>query len=109
MATIAINKKLNLVLPVDTDNGRIWVHSVPISKEIFESNYLLMTKTIAYLYSNGVGPAFGPRVARLALKDVAKDMDDETDISINLLNEIYRITNVLMPSPTGQWQTIPLF
>lgn len=109
MATIAINKKLNLVLPVDTDSGRIWVHSVPISKEIFDSNYLLLTKTLAFLYANGVGPAFGPRIAKMALIDVAKEMDDETDISSNLLNEIYRITNVLMPTPNGPWQTVPLY
>jgi hypothetical protein len=105
MASITLNKKLNLVMPVDTETGKIWVHSVPISMEIFESNYMLLTKTLAYLYLNGIGPAFSPRIARRALKDVAKEMNDEEDISINLMNEIHRITNFLMPRD-GHWITV---
>jgi hypothetical protein len=109
MAPVAINKKLNLVLPVETDAGKIWVHSVPISREVFESNYLLLTKTLAELYINGIGPAFGPRIAKLTLRDVAKEMNEEEDISINLINEVHRLTNFLMPSTNGSgWQTISL-
>jgi hypothetical protein len=105
---IAINKKLNLVLPVDTEAGKIWVHSVPLSREVFESNYLLLTRTLAHMYVNGIGPAFGPRVAKLVLKDVAKEINDEKDISADLINEIQRLTNFLMPSSNGSgWQTIP--
>lgn len=108
MTNITINKKLNLVLPVETESGKIWVHSVPISREVFESNYLLLTKTLASLYANGIGPAFGPRIARLAIKDVAKEMNEDEDISVNLINEIQRLTNFLMPSNNGAgWQTIP--
>jgi hypothetical protein len=107
MAPVTLNKKLNLVLPVDTDKGKIWVHSTPISKEIFESNYLLLTKTLANLYSNNIGPSFAPRIALLSLKDTAKEMDETNDISSNLVQEIHRLTNVLMPDPTGRWQTLP--
>ena len=67
MATqVTLNKKLNLVIPIDTDKGKIWIHSTPISKEIFESNYLLLTKTLANLYANNIGPSFGPRIALLS-------------------------------------------
>jgi hypothetical protein len=104
---VTLNKKLNLVIPVDTDKGKIWIHSTPISKEIFESNYLLLTKTLADLYLNGIGPSFAPRIALLSLKDTAKGMDETNDISANLIQEIYRLTNVLMPDPSGRWQTIP--
>jgi hypothetical protein len=108
MATqVTINKKLNLVIPIDTDKGKIWIHSTPISKEVFESNYLLLTKTLADLYLNGIGPSFAPRIALLSLKDTAKEMDANNDISNNLIQEIYRLTNVLMPDPSGRWQTIP--
>jgi hypothetical protein len=99
--TISINKKLNLVLPVETDKGKIWVHSVPLLRDVFESNYMLLTRTLSNLYGNGIGPAMAPRVARLVLRDTAKEMDDTTDISNNLMNEIYRMTNVLMPSSNG--------
>jgi hypothetical protein len=106
MAPMILNKKLNLVMPVETDAGKIWVHSVPISMEVFDANYMILTKTLAYLYLNGIGPSFSPRIARRALKDVAKEMNDEEDISANLMMEIYRITNFLMPKD-GRWQTIP--
>jgi hypothetical protein len=106
MAPLTINKKLNLVIPIDTENGKIWVHSVPIAKEVFESNYLVLTKTLSNLYANGIGPSFSPRIALYCLKDTAKEIDETNDVSSNLLNEIYRLTNVLMPS-NGQWQTIP--
>lgn len=105
---VSINKKLNLVIPVDTDTGRIWVHSVPISREIFESNYLLLTRTLSNLYANGIGPAMAPRVSKLVFMDTAKEMDEKTDISSSLLQEIYRLTNFLMPGTGGHgWQTIP--
>jgi hypothetical protein len=108
MATqVTINKKLNLVIPVDTDKGKIWIHSTPISKEVFESNYLLLTKTLADLYLNGIGPSFAPRIALLSLKDTAREMNADNDISNNLIQEIYRLTNALMPDPSGRWQTIP--
>lgn len=106
MAGISINKKLNLVLPIEIESGKIWIHSVPLSREVFESNYLLLTKTLANLYVNGIGPSFAPRVALLSLKETAKEMNSEEDISVNLINEIYRLTNVLMPID-NKWQTIP--
>jgi hypothetical protein len=110
MAEVTINKKLNLVLPVDIENGRIWVHSMPISIEVFDSNWLLLTKTLSNLYANGIGPAMAPRVAMRMLKETAKEIDDKIDISNPLIQEIYRLTNVLMPNPSGVgWRTVPYF
>jgi hypothetical protein len=104
---VSINKKLNLVIPLDTGTVKIWIHSMPISREVFESNYMLLTKTLANLYANGVGSTFATRIAALSLKDVAKEMSDEgQDISVNFIQEINRLTNVLMPGNNG-WQTIP--
>jgi hypothetical protein len=107
--SISINKKLNLVLPIELDeNSKIYFHSIPISREVFEANYLLLTRTMANLYANGIGPSMSPRVAALALRDAAKEMDNEKDISVNLRNEIERLTNVIMPSLNGGgWQTLP--
>jgi hypothetical protein len=35
-------------------------------------------------------------------------MNEDEDISVNLINEIHRLTNFLMPSHNGAgWQTIP--
>src|SRR5271170_5114052 len=109
MPEVAINKKLNLVIPIETDTGKIWIHSTPISRAIFESNWLLLTRTLSYLYSNTIGPAMAPRVAALGLRDTAKELDETKDVSNDFIIEMYRLTSVLMPNPGGApgWQTIP--
>jgi hypothetical protein len=104
---VSINKKLNLAVPLDTDAGKIWVHSVPLSKEVFESNYLVLTKTLSAIYMAGLGPAMAPRVAAMMLRDTAKEMEVEEVVQNNLVLEIYRLTNVLMPQTTGGWQMVP--
>jgi hypothetical protein len=104
---ITINKKLNLVIPIDNEGIIIWFHIMPLSREVFESNYLLLTRTLSNLYGNGAGPAMAPRIAALMLRDSAKEMENPV-ASMNLINEIYRLTNVLMPSTNGGgWQTYP--
>jgi hypothetical protein len=108
MATVvSINKKLNLAVPLETDAGKIWVHSVPLSKEVFEANYLVLTRTLSAIYVNGLGPAMAPRVAAMMLKDTAKEMEIEEAVQNNLIQEIYRLSNVLLPNPNGGWQTVP--
>lgn len=109
MAEVALNKKLNIAIPIETESsGKIWAHSVPISYEVFDSNWLLLTKTLSNLYSNGIGPAMAPRIAARMLKDTAKEIDEKNDISINLMQEIYRLTNILMPNANGSgWRTMP--
>jgi hypothetical protein len=104
---VSINKKLNLVVPLDTDTGKVWVHSVPLSKEVFEANYLVLTKTLSAIYMAGLGPAMAPRVAAMMLRDTAKEMEIEESVQSSLFMEIYRLTNVLLPNPAGGWQTVP--
>jgi hypothetical protein len=109
MAQVAINKKLNLVIPIENSNGvKVWIHSTPLSRDVFELNWLLLTRTLSNLYGNGIGPALAPRTALLAFKDTMKELDDTNNSGLNLLNEIYRLTNVLMPSSNGGgWQMMP--
>jgi hypothetical protein len=109
MANITINKKLNLVIPIDIDDKtKIWFYSSPISREVFEANYLLLVKTLSNMYYNGVGPGMAPRIASLALRDIAKEMDDKKDISIPFIQEIYRLTFVFMIDPsTHKWKPLP--
>jgi hypothetical protein len=105
---ISINKKLNLVIPIEeNDVAKAWIHSTPISKEVFESNYLLLVRTLSDLYGNGVGPVMAVRVAKLGLIDTAKKMNDQQDISINLINEIHRLTSIIMPNSAGRWESLP--
>jgi len=118
-----INRKLNLVFPLETDDGMAYIHSMPVSREVFEMNYLVLSMTFMEIYSKRLGPIMGPRVAYMVLKDAALSMtpqadskdptfvvDPDDDIwgktQRTLVNEIYRLTNVIVPTKDG-YETIP--
>jgi hypothetical protein len=103
---VKLNRKLNLVLSVDTDNGPVHVHSVPISREVFEDNFLVISKAFTAVYTNGLGPVTGPRVAALLLKQEAKTLGVWEKTQQSLMAEIYRLTNVIAPTDNG-WDTMP--
>jgi len=105
-----INERLNLVIPLYRfdDDPYAWVHSMPISREIFESHYLLLSKTFTAIHSEGLGEIAGPKVALLMLKDVAKSMTNDPDYLIRpLMNEMRRLSNVILRA-NDKWETMPL-
>ncbi len=106
-----IDKALNLVIPVETENGTVHVHSMPISRDVFERYFLVISKTFAALYSQGLNHIAGPRVAALMLKRLAIDdgvWEGEAGVEVGLMAEIRRLTNVAVPGPNG-WTTVPLY
>lgn len=103
---MVIDKKFNLVIPIDREDGKIYVHSIPISREIFERHFLVFSKTFAAIYGEGLGFLGGPRIAALLLRKVATDMGLLEDIEKSLIPEINRLTCVLAPGPNG-WQNYP--
>lgn len=106
-----INKALNLVIPIDWEKGgQIFVHSTPISREVFEQYFLVISKTFAAIFSQGLGAVAGPRIAYLMLKKTAEDMGlwaGPSGVGVGLINEIIRLSNVSMPTAKG-WKSIPL-
>ena len=103
-----IDKKLNLVIPVESENGSIFVHATPISRDVFEKYFLVISQTFAAIYSEGLGQVAGPRVAALMLKKIAVDSgswDGSDGVDNGLMNEIRRLTNVVMPGNNG-WVTM---
>jgi hypothetical protein len=109
-AAVKMNKKLNFVIPVDTAVGEILVHSMPISREVFERYYMEIGKTFAEIYTAGLGITAGPRVAKLVLKKISEDLgtwDGPAGVENGLLNEIRRLSNAIVPSDKG-WSVIPL-
>jgi hypothetical protein len=111
-----IDRRLNLVLETEAPDGTpVHVHSVPISRAIWEANYRLITKTVVTLYGDGLAPGAATRVAMLYLKDTARSMDDAglgQPLAFNramtaLLNEIWRLSNVLMINKSGGWEALP--
>jgi hypothetical protein len=106
MTKITLNRKLNLVLSVETEKGPAHIHSSPISREVFEDNFLVISRAFTAIYTNGLGPVTGPRVAALLLRDEAKKLNVWERTQQSLMAEIYRLTNVIAPGENG-WETMP--
>lgn len=105
-----INERLNLVVPLyrGEEDPYAWVHSMPISREVFESHYRLLARTFSAIHAEGLGELAGPKIALLMLKDVAKGMNNDPDsLTRPLLNEIRRLSNVLLKTDTA-WEAMPL-
>lgn len=115
-----IDRKLNLVIPIEREDGTtLWVYVTPVRKEVFENYYLVLAKTFSMLSRNGLDPRSGPSVAALMLRDVATatirdsdtnwlEGDDGVGGKAGLLAEIVRLSNCLVGSVDAGWQTIPL-
>lgn len=101
-----IDRSLNLVIPLGDGGKARYVHSSPISVEVFEAHYAIIAKAFAGIYDSGLGITAGPRVAALILKTAAKQIGAESDYAA-LMNEVRRLTNVVTLDG-GQWQTVPL-
>lgn len=104
-----IDRRLNLVQPVATDAGTLYLHSVPISRVVWENYYLMLSKTYAALMSEGLNIIAGPPIAKMMLREIAitsKRWDGPDGVEKGLLAEIRRLTNVLVPTDAG-WQTLP--
>ena len=104
-----IDKRLNLVTEVEVSEGSIFVHSTPISRDVFEKYFLIISKTFSTIISEGLSFVSGPRVAAMMMKKVAVDAgiwDGPDGVQNGLIAEIRRLSNVVMPSPQG-WKTLP--
>jgi len=108
---VKINRNLNLVMEVDNGDSKIFVHSMPISRQVFDTYYLPISKAFSAIYSQGLHTAAGPRVAKNLLRDAAKDVgiwEGPEGVENGLFNEIRRLTNVLVPISGKGWETMVL-
>lgn len=104
-----IDKRLNIITEVQTETGSVFVHSAPISRDVFEKYFLVISKTFAALIGEGLAFISGPRVAALMLKKIANDMgtwEGKDGVSNGLVAEIRRLSNLVMPTENG-WKTVP--
>lgn len=105
-----IDDRLNLVIPIRRGDSTIYVHVTPLSREIFEAHYLVISKAFTAMTTEGLSVVAGPRVAALVLKDVAQESgrwEGPRGVEKTLMNEFVRITNVAMPGENG-WEQMPL-
>lgn len=101
---IRIDKKLNLVVPVEDENGTFYVHAAPLSHVVFERYYKVLAKTFTVVVSN-YSVVSGPRVALMALREVAEDAGMKEEVETGLIPEIRRSANMLVPGDQG-WETV---
>lgn len=104
-----LDKRLNLIIPVERGDATVYVHSMPIGRECFETYFLPLSKTFAAIYSEGLGILGGPRIAALMLKRVSTELgiwDGDAGVARGLMAEIRRLTNVVAPGANG-WETFP--
>ena len=106
-----IDRKLNIVIPVETESkGLIYVHSTPISRDVFEQFYLELGKVFSQCF-DAINQAHlaltAPQLAYPALKTMTIKAGNWEEVKKGLINEIVRLTNVLVIGEKG-WESIPL-
>lgn len=117
-----INESLNLVFPIRSDDKGpiIYAYHSPISRDVFEANYRILSATKSALSSKGAHFLMdaGPRIAALTLRDEGrKDAADRGEFDPQgkpldggaeaLSVELKRLTTVLLPSASG-WENVPV-
>lgn len=115
-----IDRSLNIVIEVESARlGTIFVHSTPISREVFERYFLVLSKVYSAFDRERIWSS-APRVASLLLRTTAEatervsmslgsprnEWEGPDGVENGLLNEMRRLTNVCLPGAQG-WTTMP--
>lgn len=107
-----IDKKLNVVIPLPRDSeGTLYVHATPISREAFETYFLPISVAFSRIWSEGLSVMAGPRVALKMLRKVSEERkiwDGPEGVQAGLVEEMKRLTNVVVRTPTG-WNAVPMY
>ena len=109
-----LDRNLNLVMQVQTEkSGVVYIHSASISRSVFEQFYLELGKVFSQCFDS-VNQAHlalsAPQLAYPALKSIATkagNWDGAGGVKFGLINEIIRLTNVLISGENG-WESMPL-
>lgn len=108
---VKIARQLHLVIPIygsmEDEVPSSYVHSTPISRQVFEDNYLILAKTYSNIIGEGMGAIAGPRVAAMVMRTAAKDLKINGDVLSGLFAEIFRLSNYLAPGERG-WEMTPV-
>lgn len=100
-----INKSLALTGSIELSGVKCHIHAMPISGAVFDEYFEPMSMAFAKLHQRGLN-GLGPKVAYLMLKKEAEKIDEWELVKNGLMAEIRRLTNILLPGPSG-WETNP--
>jgi hypothetical protein len=94
------------------ENGLVHIHSTSISRSVFEQFYLELGKVFSQCFDS-INQAHlalsAPQLAYPALKSIAQkagNWDGAGGVKFGLINEIIRLTNVVVSGEQG-WETVP--
>jgi hypothetical protein len=94
------------------ENGVVHIHSTSISRSVFEQFYLELGKVFSQCFDS-VNEAHlalsAPQLAYPALKSMSQkagNWEGAGGVKFGLVNEIIRLTNVLVSTEKG-WETVP--
>ena len=120
-----IDKRLNLVIPVEIGTETVpvlkdgkpvmeagkpvteakpinlYVHSQPISKEVFEQHFEVIGQVFSAIHGDGYGSLAGPRLAAMLLKKIAISRgawEGPLGVDAGIMNEIRRLSMVILPA-----------
>lgn len=109
---ITLDAKLNIVIPVDgTARGTVYVHSTPISREVYRKYFEELTRTFGLITRSGDLTMIGPASAALYLEKAATALgtwDSRDGVRDGLIAEIHRLTNIKAVNGKG-WEVIPYY
>lgn len=113
-----INKRMHFVVPMYGEDGKTiaaYAHSTPLPSEVVDVNFMLLAQTFSSIFNQGLGEAAGPAVAARLLRQIATNTgiwEDEKKQPLRgqvLMEEIRRLTNIIVPGEPGQpWRQLPL-
>ena len=75
---LTIDRKLNLVVPIDRGDSKFYIHAMPITLQTYEKYWLVLSKTFSAFAENGIVITSAPSVAKFTLKQVAQETSRDT-------------------------------
>jgi hypothetical protein len=98
---LKIDKRLNIVVPIETNGGVLQVHCTPLSAEAFDLHFAAIAKVFAIIHGEGYGALAGPRIAAKVLREVARasgSWEGPMGVEEGIINEIRRTSLVVKPN-----------
>ena len=92
-----IDKRLNLVIPVDTESGTIYVHATAIGVEVYNQFFDIISRTYGAIMSSNELRPVGVRVAARKMQEIAEREGTWGEVKKSLIGEILRLTNICAP------------
>lgn len=109
---LRVDEKLNFIVPLEgADGRRMYVHAMPVGREIFDQYFLAIGQTFTLVTAGRLGVVAGPRLAWRLLRKAAEELGEwngPTGVEQGFVGEIIRLSSVVLPGEGGGWEPMPL-